>query len=182
MNLLRAWVLGLVACCTVAVAFTAGVTQAQVGATDLERAPTNTAERRSFYLAQHDVLALGTHENTFVNASFGARVDYAVTPSLRIGMELAYANLEGQAGRAHSVLGLLQFEGRAAIDQHWSVPVRIALGHLASNGAVLRLASGIALKLTSRIELVLEVAPTLFSTEDGVYPAVGPGLELNVAL
>jgi len=138
---------------------------------------------RGFYFAQHDVVSFGTNEDSFTNATIGARIDYAATPALRIGIEFGYANLEGDpSDRAHSFLGLLQFEGRASLSETWSVPLRIGIGHLASNGAVLRVASGVALKLASRLGLVFEVAPTLFSTRDGVYPAVGPGLELNFRL
>ena len=62
------------------------------------------------------------------------------------------------------------------------MPARIAVGHLAENGLVLRLATGFAVKLASRLEVVLEIAPTFFTTRDGVYPAVGPGLELGFRL
>lgn len=162
------------ACALAALALFSSVARAQEAAAPAEPTPAP----RNIYFAQHDTVAFGTNEDSFVNASIGLRVDYAATPALRIGIEIAYANVEGDAARAHSVLGLLQFEGRAAISENWSVPARVALGHLASNGAVLRVATGVAVKLASRLELVLEVAPTLFSTRDGVYPAVGPGLEL----
>jgi hypothetical protein len=145
--------------------------------------PTEPAKTpRGIYFAQHDAVLFGTNEDGFVNALIGVRADYAVTPAFRVGIEVAYANLEGDDDRAHSVLGLLQFEGRAALSENWSVPARIGLGHLASNGAVLRIATGVAVKLASRLELVLEVAPTLFSTRDGVYPSVGPGVELAFRL
>jgi hypothetical protein len=146
-------------------------------------APTEPAKTpRGIYFAQHDAVLFGTNEDGFVNALIGVRADYAITPALRVGIEIAYASLEGDDDRAHSVLGLLQFEGRAALSENWSVPARIGLGHLASNGAVLRVATGVAVKLASHLELVLEVAPTLFSTRDGVYPSVGPGLELAFRL
>jgi len=166
------------ACAVAAAALFASVAHAQ----DPPPAASAPQEPRGIYFAQHDAIAFGTNEAGFLNATIGARVDYAATPALRIGIELAYANLEGDAERAHSVLGLLQFEGRAALSGAWSVPARIALGHLASNGAVLRIATGAALKLASRLELMLLIAPTLFSTRDGVYPAVGPGLELSFRL
>jgi len=145
-------------------------------------APDATRKSTGFMFAQHDVVSLGTNEGGFTNASIGARIDYAATAAFRIGIEVAYANLEADPKRAHSVLGLLQFEARAALSEKWSVPARIALGHLASNGAVLRLAGGVAFKLASRLDVLLEVAPTFFSTRDGVYPAVGPGLELSFQL
>jgi hypothetical protein len=135
-----------------------------------------------FSIAQHDVLSFGTNEESFLNATIGGRIDYAATPVFRLGVEIAYANLDAEPERAHSVLALFQFEARAALNETWSVPVRIAAGHLAKNGAVLRLGAGIAAKLAERLEVVLEVAPTFFSTRDGVYPAVGPGLELCVYL
>lgn len=152
---------------------TAPVAPAAAAAPDAPRKP------NGFIFAQHDVVSFGTNEGSFTNASIGARIDYAATPAFRVGIEVAYANLEADPKRAHSVLGLLQFEARAALSEKWSVPARIALGHLASNGAVLRLAGGVAFKLASRLEVVLEVAPMFFSTRDGVYPAVGPGLELG---
>jgi hypothetical protein len=139
-----------------------------------------TANR--FHFAQHDVVSFGTNEGGFTNATIGARIDYAVMPALRVGLEIAYANLEADPERAHSVLALAQLEARATLSERWSVPARIALGHLASNGPVLRLAGGIAFKLASRLEVVLEVAPTFFTTRDGVYPAIGPGLELSFRL
>lgn len=141
-----------------------------------------TPPANGFHFAQHDVVSFGTNEGGFTNASIGARIDYAATPALRVGLEIAYANLEAAPDRAHSVLALAQFEARATLSETWSVPARIALGHLASNGPVLRLASGIAFKLASRLEVVLEVAPTFFTTRDGVYSAIGPGIELGLRL
>lgn len=135
-----------------------------------------------FSLAQHDVVSFGTDEDGFLNATIGARIDYAATPVLRVGVEIAYASLEADPARAHSVLALAQFEARAALSEGVAVPVRIAAGHLASNGPVLRLAAGVAFELASRLEVVLEVAPTFFATEDGVYPAIGPGVELGFRL
>lgn len=142
-------------------------------------APPEPRKPNAFSFAQHDVVAFGTNEDGFMNATVGARIDYAATPVLKVGFEVAYANLEAEPQRAHSVLALFQFEARATLNDTWSVPARIGVGHLAANGPVLRLAAGLALKLASRLEVVLEVAPTFFTTEDGVYPAIGPGLELS---
>jgi hypothetical protein len=163
---MRVWLLSAVA----TLAFAASSARAQ------------TAPANGFSFAQHDVVSFGTNEGGFTNASIGGRIDYAALPALRVGIEVAYANLEASPERAHSVLALLQFEARASLSETWSVPARIALGHLASNGPVLRLASGVAFKLASRLEVVLEVAPTFFTTRDGVYPSVGPGVELSFQL
>jgi hypothetical protein len=156
-------------------------------ATHAQEAPapspvTEEAKPNGFSFAQHDVVSFGTNEDSFLNASIGGRIDYALSPAFRLGIEIAYANLEAEPDRAHSVLALLQFEARAKLNETWSVPARIAAGHLAKNGAVLRLSAGIAAKLAERLEVVLEVAPTFFSTRDGVYPAVGPGFELSFQL
>ena len=169
-----------IACSAAVLALLGSAAHAQEAVAAPAAEPTKTP--RGIHFAQHDAVLFGTNEEGFVNALIGVRADYSITPALRVGIEIAYANLEGDDDRAHSVLGLLQFEGRAALSENWSVPARIGLGHLASNGAVLRIATGVAVKLASRLELVLEVAPTLFSTRDGVYPSVGPGLELSFRL
>jgi hypothetical protein len=152
-------------------------------ATPQPTAPSDSPRKpNGFHFAQHDVVSFGTNEGSFTNASIGLRIEYAATPTFRVGVEVAYANLEASPDRAHSVLALLQFEARASLGEKWSVPARLALGHLASNGVVLRLASGVAFKLASRLEVVLEIAPTFFTTRDGVYPSIGPGLELGFRL
>jgi len=38
------------------------------------------AQARGFYFAQHDVVSFGTNEDSFLNASIGARIDYARRP------------------------------------------------------------------------------------------------------
>lgn len=177
---MRAWLL----CAAAVLALAAGSAHAQVApappAAATPTVPPETARKPSgFHFAQHDAVSFGTGEGSFTNASIGARIEYAATPAIRVGIEIAYANLEASPKRAHSVLALLQFEARAPLSENWSVPARLAFGHLASNGPVLRLASGIAFKLASRLEVVLELAPTFFTTRDGVYPSVGPGLELG---
>lgn len=165
--------------CAMLVATFSSATHAQETSTP---APVVEEKPSGFSFAQHDVLSFGTNEEGFVNASIGGRIDYALTPVFRLGIEIAYANLDAAPERAHSVLALLQFEARATLNETWSVPARIAAGHLARNGAVLRLGAGIAAKLADRVEIVLEVAPTFFTTRDGVYPAIGPGLELALEL
>jgi hypothetical protein len=158
-------------------------TAAPVGVAPEPVVPTEAPRKPSgFYFAQHDVVSFGTNEGSFTNGSIGARMEYAPARAFRVGVEVAYANLEASPDRAHSVMALLQFEARASLGEKWSVPARLALGHLASNGPVLRLASGIAFKLALRLEVVLEVAPTFFTTRDGVYPSIGPGLELGFRL
>jgi hypothetical protein len=169
-----------IACAVVLVATLSSATHAQEAATP---APAAEEEKPSgFSIALHNVASFGTHEDSFLNASIGGRIDYAVTPVFRLGVEVAYANLDADPERAHSVLALFQFEARAKLNETWSVPARIAAGHLFENGAVLRLGAGIAAKLAERLEVVLEVAPTFFSTRDGVYPAIGPGIELALEL
>jgi hypothetical protein len=172
-----AWVF---AACAVLIATLSSVVRAQETPTP---APVVEEKKPSgFSFAQHDVVSFGTNTDGFVNASLGGRIDYALTPVFRLGFEIAYANLDADPERAHSVLALFQFEARATLNDTWSVPARIAAGHLAKNGAVLRLGAGVAAKLAKRLEVVLEVAPTFFTTRDGVYPAIGPGIELAVRL
>jgi hypothetical protein len=50
------------------------------------------------------------------------------------------------------------------------------------NGLVLRVATGIAWSIARRLDLVLELVPTFWTTPRGVYPSVGPGLELSIGL
>jgi len=182
-----AWLL----CAVAVLAVAAGSARAQVAAPAVPQAtaapepvapPEPPRKPNGFHFAQHDVVSFGTNEDSFTNASIGARIEYAATPAFRVGVEVAYANLEASPDRAHSVLALLQLEARASLSEKWSVPARFAFGHLASNGAVLRLATGVAFKLASRLEVVLEVAPTFFTTRDAVYPSVGPGIELGFRL
>ena len=144
--------------------------------------PIQTPDR--FRLALHDEVVLGMDRDRFAGALLGARLDYLMGPSLYLGAYVGYANLPGYQGeRAHSALGYVQLEHRNRIGERIGVPLRLGLGYLLRNGAVLRLSSGFSLQLTQRLQLVLDlIAPTFWVTPDTILFSLDLGVELGFVL
>lgn len=134
--------------------------------------------------ASHNALTLGTTEDSFLNLTLAARVDYKWNDVVALGAGLGYANLEGERRRVKSTLTFVQLECRAALHETGLyVPLRLLLGYLQANGSVVRTSIGITLPVTDRLELTLDaVAPTFYMTPDGVLPALSSGFELALEL
>ena len=120
--------------------------------------------RRWVFAVQAD-LAFGASRDFFFNALLGARIDYRLTPDIRLGGYLGYANLRGKDGRASNVLMLAQIEDRVHVSSGSDirVPLRLAVGYLPRNGPVVRLAAGLAFPLSKRVEMTIDIlAPTFW--------------------
>jgi hypothetical protein len=131
----------------------------------------------------HDELVLGVDRDDFVGVLLGVRADYHIGPALFVGGYGGYANLPGRETRAHSLLTYAQLEHRIQVSETIGVPSRIALGYLARNGAVLRLGSGVALRITERLELVLDLlTPMFWVTPDTTLFSLNFGIELGTRL
>ena len=89
-----------------------------------------------------------------------------------------------QGGRAQNVLPYAQIEQRIALSESgWAIPLRVALGYLPRNGVYLRISSGVAVPLTDRADLVLDLlGPTFLQTPDKTLFALAFGVEASVEL
>jgi hypothetical protein len=109
--------------------------------------------------------AFGLSGDSFYNALLGVRLDYRITPDLRLGAMLSYANLRGKDGRANNVLPLVHMEYRARIARgsEIRIPLRVGLGYLPYNGPVVRLSAGLGFVVARRWELDFDLlAPTFW--------------------
>lgn len=111
--------------------------------------------------------AIGTaqEEDGFYNHLFGARVDYRISRDILFGLYVGYANLRGKDGRSSNILTYLQIEDRVRISStsDITVPLRLAIGYLPFNGPVVRLAAGVNIPLSERVELGFDIlAPTFW--------------------
>ncbi len=145
-------------------------------------APTPVPPR--FRLAIHDDLDVGLAEDPFVSNILGVRFDIRIFTATWAGFHLGYANLPSSAGRAQNVLPYAQIEQRIPLTASgFAIPLRVALGYLPKNGAYLRISSGLAIPLTDRTDLVLDlVGPTFLSTPDKTLFALAFGVEASVEL
>ena len=139
--------------------------------------------RTTFRVVAHDELVVGVDRDDFVGALLGVRADYHIGPKLFIGAYGGYANLPGRDARAHSLLSYAQLEHRIQLGDRLGVPSRIALGYLARNGGMMRLSSGVAVRLGGTLELVFDVlAPSFWVTPDTTLFSLNFGLELGTRL
>ncbi|HEX7476680.1 MAG TPA: hypothetical protein VF331_02635 [Polyangiales bacterium] len=134
-------------------------------------------------LAAQTESAIGFSRDGFYNHLVGGRVDYRVSPNFSFGGYLAYANLRGRDGRVGSALYYLQIEQRIPIapGSKLSIPLRLDLGYLVRNGSVLRVASGLAIPLGERFDLVFDLlAPTFWLTPERSLFSLDLAVELGV--
>jgi hypothetical protein len=151
------------------------------------RAPAPTAapepEFARLHLAVQTESAVGFSEDGFFNQLAGGRVDYRLTPGLSLGAYLGYANLRGRGGRVGSALYYFQLEQRIPLtaNHKLSLPVRFDVGYLIHNGSVLRVASGLAIALGQRCDLVFDLmAPTFWLTPERSLFSLDFAVELGV--
>jgi len=126
--------------------------------------------------------AFGVADDGFFNQLVGVRFDYRFSRDTSLGISNAYANLRGRDGRASSILTLLQIDNRVTVARgsRVQIPLRGALGYLWRNGAVLRLATGVAIPLGRRTELVFDViAPTFWLTPEQTLFSLNVAAELG---
>lgn len=126
--------------------------------------------------------AFGFTEDGFFNQLLGLRLDYRFSRDLALGAYVAYANLRGRNGRVSSVVTSLQIDNRVSVvrGSRVQIPLRGAIGYLWRNGVVLRLATGVAIPLGRRTELVLDlVAPTFWLTPEHTLFSLSLGADLG---
>lgn len=127
--------------------------------------------------------AFGLTHGKFFNQLVGGRLDYRLTPRFAFGAGMAYANLEGKAGRAHNVLPEVGSEYRIAFGRGTvTLPLRLAFGYLPKNGPTLRLAAGMALALSRSVTLELvALEPMVWVTRDRAELSLDASLALGLA-
>jgi hypothetical protein len=129
--------------------------------------------------------AFGLSGDGFYTHLVGARLDYRVLRNLAIGGYLGYANLKGQDGRASNGLGYAQLEYRVPLNskRSFEMPLRFASGYLPKNGPVLRLAAGLAVRVSDDVDLVFDLlTPMLWVSGDQAVASLNVGAELGYTL
>lgn len=128
--------------------------------------------------------AAGVGTGTFYNQLFGARLDLRFSPKVSLGGYLGYANLKGKDGRAHAPLGYAQLEyllGDTAATVRF--PLRFASGYLGGgNGPIVRAAGGLAFALGPSFDLVTELAPMVWLSNNQTLLSLDLALELAIKL
>lgn len=127
--------------------------------------------------------AIGVTSPGFYNHLVGARLDFRITPQIRIGAYLAYVNLDARDGRADNLLVMLQAENRVRVMPRspFSVPLRVAAGYLPFNGPVIRASAGIGWQISERFDLVADIlSPMFWVLPEGVRVSMNVALEFGV--
>jgi hypothetical protein len=126
--------------------------------------------------------ARGRVTGPFHNALAGVRLDLVCSPRVSLGGYLGYANLKGKEDRAHTLLGYAQVEYLAPLSPHLynlRVPFRFGTGYLGRNGPVVRAATGLAIALGPRVDLITElVTPMFWVTNNQTLFSMNVALEL----
>jgi len=137
---------------------------------------------RRWVISGRTDFAFGASRDFFFNALLGARIDYRITPDIRVGAYLGYANLRGKDGRASNLLMLAQVEDRVRVSASTDlrVPLRLALGYLPQNGPVVRLAAGLGFPIGSRWEMTFDLlAPTFWVLPERTVVSLDLAAELG---
>jgi hypothetical protein len=127
--------------------------------------------------------ANGVITGSFHNQLLGVRVDGRFSPHLALGGYLGFADLKGKDGRAHAALTYAQVEylaGNPAATVRY--PLRFASGYLAANGPVVRASGGLAIALGKTVDLIGELAPMVWITNNQTLLSLDLSLELAFRL
>jgi hypothetical protein len=167
-----------------------GVSPAQITtAPQQPPAPARRRRRRArrkplrWELSMQTESAIGVTSPGFYNHLVGARLDFRITPQIRLGAYLAYVNLEARDGRADNLLVMLQAENRVRVMPRspFSVPLRVAAGYLPFNGPVIRASAGIGWQISDRFDLVADIlSPMFWVLPEGVRVSMNLALEFGV--
>ena len=125
--------------------------------------------------------AIGTSQDSFYNHLVGGRIDYRISREILFGLYVGYANLRGKDGRANNVLTYLQIEDRVRLGSATdiTIPLRLGIGYLPFNGPVVRLAAGINIPLSRRVELGFDIlVPTFWVLPDRTAVSLDLAAEL----
>jgi len=134
-------------------------------------------------LAAQVEVASGVATGSFHNELVGGRLDGRFSPHVSLGGYLAFATLKGKDGHAHAPLTYAQVEYLAGDPAAWlRFPLRFATGYLAENGPVVRAAAGLSFKVGRSVDLVTELAPMVWLTNNQTLLSVNLALELAFRL
>ena len=134
-------------------------------------------------LAAQVEVASGVATGSFHNELVGGRLDGRFSPRVSLGGYLAFATLKGMEGRAHAALTYAQVEYLAGDPTSWlRFPLRFATGYLAENGPVVRAATGLSFTVGRSVDLVAELAPMVWLTNNQTLLSVNLALELAFRL
>lgn len=124
----------------------------------------STRPTRRFDLALQTEAAFGVGSDFFYNHLFGARLGFRITTNSILGLYFGYANLRGRDGRTGNVLMYLQYEHRLRPSSRsdFSIPIRAAIGYVPFNGPYFRLAAGVNIPLSSRVEIAFDILNPTF--------------------
>jgi hypothetical protein len=168
-------------CAVVAFAFASPAAHAQTPAPAVAAVPPAppAAAEIPLRLAIQVEAANGVVTGSFHNQLLGVRLDGRFSPHLALGGYLGFANLKGKDGRAQSALTYALVEYLAG-DPAATVryPLRFASGYLAANGPVVRLSGGLAIAVGKTVDLIGEIAPMVWITNNQTLLSLGASLEL----
>ncbi len=134
-------------------------------------------------LAAQVELASGVATGSFHNELVGGRVDGRFSPHLSLGGYLGFASLKGKDGRLHAALTYAQLEYLAGDPSSWlRFPLRFATGYLTDNGPIVRAAAGLSFKVGRSVDLVTELAPMVWLTNNQTLLSLNLSLELAFRL
>jgi hypothetical protein len=134
-------------------------------------------------LAAQVELASGVATGSFHNELVGGRVDGRFSPHLSLGGYLGVASLKGKDGRLHAALTYAQLEYLAGDPSSWlRFPLRFATGYLTDNGPVVRAAAGLSFKVGRSVDLVTELAPMVWLTNNQTLLSLNLAVELAFRL
>jgi hypothetical protein len=123
--------------------------------------------------------ARGVATGPFYNHMLGARLDVVFSPHVSFGGYLGYASLKGKDGRAGNLLPYASVEYLAGNPIATTrLLLRFASGYLPNNGPVARMAGGVAVSLTPTTQLVTELAPMFWVTNDQMLLSMNLAVEL----
>lgn len=161
----------------------APVVNAPPPAVAAQAAPPEAEPSIPLRLALQVEVASGVATGSFHNQLVGGRVDGTFSPHVSLGGYLAFANLKGKDGHARSALTYAQVEYLAGDPaSRLRVPFRFATGYLAENGPVVRASSGLALAVGRKVDLVAELAPMVWLTNNQTLLSLNLSLELAFRL
>jgi hypothetical protein len=134
-------------------------------------------------LAAQVELASGVATGSFHNELVGGRIDGSFSPHLSLGGYLGFADLKGKDGRLHAALTYAELEYLAGDPSSWlRFPLRFATGYLTENGPVVRAAAGLSFKVGRGVDLVTELAPMVWLTNNQTLLSLNLSLELAFRL
>lgn len=138
-------------------------------------------ELRRWSLTAQTEAAFGVSEDFFYNHMAGLRLDFRITRTMLLGAYVSWANLNARNGRADNIFFMLQFENRIRISSELdlTIPLRVGVGYLPFNGAVIRLAAGLNYAVSPDWEIGADIlTPTFWFLADGnVAVSLNVGLE-----